>query len=58
MEKLNSIPLEIQPLLNEFNEIAVDDLLAGLPPSRSISHHIALMPRSSFTNKAHRMTPT
>lgn len=58
MEKLNSIPLEIQPLLNEFKEIVVDDLSASLPPLRSISHQIAVMLGSSFSNKAsHRMTP-
>lgn len=36
IEKLNSVPLDIQPLLNEFKEIMVDDLPIGLPPLRSI----------------------
>jgi hypothetical protein len=59
MEKLNFVPLEIQPLLNEFKEIVVDDLPTGLPPLRSISHQIDLMLGSSFPNKVtHRMTPT
>lgn len=31
MEKMNFVPLEIQPLLNEFKEIVVDDLPTGLP---------------------------
>lgn len=59
MEKLNSVPLEIQPLLNEFKEIVADYLLAGLPPLWSISHHIDLMLGSSFPNKSpHIMTAT
>ena len=57
MEKLNSVPLEIQPLLNEFKEIVVDDLPTGLALFKSISHHIDLMLGSSFPNKApHIMT--
>lgn len=36
----------------------MDDLPTGLPPLRSISHQIDLMPGSSFPNKSpHRMTP-
>lgn len=58
MEKLNSISLEIQPLLNEFKEIVVDDLSTCLLPLSSVSHHIDLMLGSSSPNKAsHRMTP-
>ena len=52
IEKINSMPLEIQPLLNEFKEIVVDDLLVGLPPLRTISHQIDLMLGSSFPNKS------
>ena len=58
MVKLNSAPLKILPLLNEFKEIMVDDLPIGLSPLRSISHQIDLMPGSSFPNEApHRITP-
>lgn len=58
MEKLDSIPLEIQPFLNELKEIVVNDLPIGLQPLSSISHQMCLMPRSSLQNKApHKMTP-
>jgi hypothetical protein len=44
-------------LLKEFKEIVADNLPTGLPPLRSISHHIDLIPESSFPNKApYRMT--
>jgi hypothetical protein len=44
MEKMNPIPSEIQPLLKEFKEIIADDLPIGLPPLRSMSHQIDLIP--------------
>jgi hypothetical protein len=50
---------KIQPLLNEFKEIVVDDLPTSLPPLRSISHQIDLIPGSSLPNKSpYQMTPT
>ena len=58
IEKPNFVALEIQPLLNEFKEIVVDDLPIGLPPLWSITHQIDLILGSSFPNKApSRMTP-
>lgn len=43
---------KIQPLLSEFREIVVDDLLVGLSSLRSISNQIDLIPGSRLPNKA------
>jgi hypothetical protein len=43
---------EIQELLEEFTDIVVDELPCSLPPIRSISHHIELIPGASLINKA------
>jgi hypothetical protein len=43
---------EIQELLEEFADIVVDELPHSLPPIRSVSHHIDLIPGASFPNKA------
>eukprot|EP00253_Pinus_taeda_P032369 PITA_32369 len=49
---------EIQELLEEFQDIAADELPDKLPPKRSISHHIDFIPGSSLPNKAtYRMSP-
>jgi hypothetical protein len=49
---------EIQELLGEFANIIVDELPHSLPPMRSVIHHIDLIPRASFPNKAaYRLTP-
>ena len=51
-------PYEIQNLLQEFHDIVVDDLPDELPPKRSISHHIDLIPGARLPNNAaYRMTP-
>jgi len=56
--KASSVPPEIQSLLTELKEIVADDMPAGLPPMRSISHQIDFLPGSSLPNKApYRMTP-
>jgi hypothetical protein len=48
---------EIQELLEEFADIVVDKLPRSLPPIRSVSHHIDLIPGASFPNKAaYRLT--
>jgi hypothetical protein len=52
------LPEEIQKLLEEFTDIVVDELPRLLPPIRSISHHIDLIPGASLPNKeAYRLTP-
>ena len=43
---------EITELLNEYKDIVVDDIPKGLPPIRSISHCMDLIPGASFPNKA------
>jgi hypothetical protein len=49
---------EIQELLRGFADIIVDELPCSLPPMRSVSHHIDLIPGASFPNKAaYRLTP-
>ena len=56
--KIDDLPEEIQELLGEFANIVVDELPCSLPLIRSISHHIDLIPGSSFLNKvAYRLTP-
>jgi hypothetical protein len=54
----DDLPEEIQELLEEFADIVVDELPRSLPPIRSVSHHIDLIPGASFPNKAaYRLTP-
>jgi hypothetical protein len=51
-------PEEIQELLENFDDIVVDELPHSLPPIRSISYHIDLIPGASLPNKAvYRLTP-
>jgi hypothetical protein len=49
---IDDIPEEIQELLENFDDIVVDDLPCSLPPIRSISHHIDLIPGVSLPNKS------
>jgi hypothetical protein len=52
------LPIEIHELLDNFSYIVVDELPRSLPPIRSISNHIELIPRVIFPNKAtYRLTP-
>eukprot|EP00253_Pinus_taeda_P004973 PITA_04973 len=54
----SELPREIQELLEEFQDIAADELPDKLPPKRSISHHIDFIPGASLPNKAaYRMSP-
>jgi hypothetical protein len=56
--RVDDLPDEIQELLGEFADIIVDELPHSLPPMRSISHHIDLIPGASLPNKAaYRLTP-
>jgi hypothetical protein len=55
---INDLPIEVHALLDEFVDILVNELRDTFPPIRSISHHIDLIPRASFPNKApYRLTP-
>jgi hypothetical protein len=55
---LEDLPEEIQELLENFSDIVVDELPHSLPPIRSISHHIDLIPGAILPNKvAYRLTP-
>jgi hypothetical protein len=55
--RLDNLPEEVQELLEEFADIVVDKLPHSLPPIRSVSHHIDLIPRASLPNKdAYRLT--
>jgi hypothetical protein len=56
--RVDDLPDEIQELLEEFADIMVDELPRSLPPMRSVSHHIDLIPGASLPRKAtYRLTP-
>jgi hypothetical protein len=56
--RVDDLPEEVQELLEEFADIVLDELPHSLPPIRSVSHHIDLIPRAIFPNKAvYRLTP-
>jgi hypothetical protein len=56
--RVDDLPDKIQELLGEFADIIVDELPRSLPPVRSVSHHIDLIPGARFPNKAaYRLTP-
>ena len=55
--RVDDLPKEVQELLEEFADIVVDELPRSLPLIRSLSHHIDLIPKASFLNKAtYRLT--
>ena len=56
--KISDLPIEIQDMLNDYNDIIVDNFLDDLPPVRSINHHIDLILGATLPNKvAYKMTP-
>ena len=56
--RVDDLSDEIQELLEEFTDIIMDELPHSLPPMRSVSHHIYLIPGASFPNKAaYRLMP-
>jgi hypothetical protein len=56
--RVDDLPEEVQELLEEFANIVVDELPHSLPPIRSVSHHIDLIPGANFPNKAmYRLMP-
>jgi len=55
--RVDDLPEEVQELLEDFADIVVDELPRSLPPIRSVSHHIDLIPGACFPNKAmYRLT--
>ena len=50
--RVDDLQEEVQELLEEFADIVVGELPRSLPPIRSISHHIDLIPGASLPNKA------
>jgi hypothetical protein len=56
--RVNDLPEEVQELLEEFADIVVDELPRSLPPIRSVSHHIDIIPGANFPNKTtYRLMP-
>jgi hypothetical protein len=49
--KIDDLPGEIQELLEEFADIVVDELPCSLPPIKSITHNIDLIPGGRLPNK-------
>jgi hypothetical protein len=55
--RVDDLPEEVHELLGEFVDIVVDKLPHSLPPIRSVSHHIDLIPGASLPNNvAYRLT--
>ena len=48
---LDDFPTEVRIFLDDYADIIVDELPNALPPVRSISHHIDLIPGASLPNK-------
>jgi hypothetical protein len=56
--RVDDLPEEIQELLEEFADIIVNELPHSLPPIRSVSHNIDIIPRAIFPNKSmYRLMP-
>ena len=51
IDKDDRVPVEIKRLLEEYKEIVTKDIPNGLPPIRSISHCMDLIPGASFPKK-------
>ena len=53
-----TIPLEVQKLLQQYPQLTPTNLPAGLPPTRGITHQIDLFSSAKPPNEAaYRMTP-
>ncbi|XP_066354595.1 uncharacterized protein [Miscanthus floridulus] len=55
----SSLPSVVLDLLQDFEDVFPDEILAGLPPLRGIEHQIDLVPGASLPNRpAYRTNPT
>lgn len=52
-EVANEVPVEVQSLLVRFKGIALEELLAGLPPLQDIQHQIDFVPSAILFNLPH-----
>jgi len=53
-----SVPLEVQSVLQEFEDIFPEEIPTGLPPIRGIEHQIDFVPGSPIPNRpAYRANP-
>jgi hypothetical protein len=58
-EENSKIPELLVPLLEQFQNLVLNEIPAGLPPMRSVQHYIDLVPGAVLPNKAsYRMNPT
>jgi len=48
---LETIPLKVQELLQEFGDVFPKEILSGLPPLRGIEHQINLVLGTSLPNR-------
>ena len=56
--EVNEVPPIIQPILEEYHDVVLEEIPPSLPPMHDIQHHINLIPRSILPNKAaYRMSP-
>jgi hypothetical protein len=54
----SSLPSVVLDLLQDFEDVFPDEILAGLPPLRGIEHQINLVPGASLPNcLAYRTNP-
>lgn len=57
-EEVTEFPLEVQPLIVDYQDVLADNLPPGLPPLRDIQHAIDLIPGSMLPNRpAYRLRP-
>ena len=57
-EQENLVPHKVIKALEEFVDVAINELPNGLPPKRYIQHHLDLIPRETLPNQeAYRLNP-